>query len=102
MTPPVEQGLDRARTVVEEGLTVHPDSLELVQALYRVIALAGDKDAALIAVEAKAKDDPNGTVRRLLVDIHRDEKRYEAAQRIVRELLDEQPRIECWPAFSSI
>ncbi len=92
MTPPVEQGLDRARTVVEEGLKVHPDSLELVQALYRVLALAGDKDAALHAVEAKAKDDPNGTVRRLLVDIHRDEKRYEAAQQIVRELLDEQPK----------
>jgi Tfp pilus assembly protein PilF len=92
MTPPMTDALKRATAVVDQALAVHPDSIELVQARFRLLRLAGDAPGALAFIEQKAKDDPKGQYRRLLVDIHRDEARYDKAEAIVRELLKESPR----------
>lgn len=89
--PPAAEGLKRAMTVVDEGLAAHPDSIEMVQAKYRLLRLSGDAKAALAFVEARAKDDPEGAYRRFLVDIHRDEQRYEQAEAVLRDLITAQP-----------
>lgn len=91
MIPPAESGLERALAVVEEGLAAHDGSVELVQARYRVMNLAGRGEEALADLRALAKTDPKGTFRRLLVDIHRNERRYEEAEQVVRGLLAEAP-----------
>src|SRR5581483_3501353 len=72
-------------------LAAHADSIELVNAKYRLLHMSGDAKAGLAFVEARAKDDPKGIYRRLLVDIHRDERRYEQAAAILRGLLEESP-----------
>lgn len=85
--PPAADGLKRAMAVVDQGLKAHTDSIELAQARYKLLRLSGDAKAALAFVEAKAQDDPKGVYRRFLVDIHRDEQRYEAAETVLRDLI---------------
>src|SRR5690606_21986312 len=91
MIPPVEDGLERALAVVDEGLGAYPDSVELVQARYRVLTLAGKPDEALADLEARTQDDPQGAFRRVLIDVHRNEGRYQEAERVARALLEETP-----------
>jgi predicted Zn-dependent protease len=91
ITPPTRDGMARASKVIDAGLKAHPDSVELLQAKYRVLRLQGDPKGALAFVLAQAKKDPKGQFRRFLVDIYRDEARYAEAERIVRELLKETP-----------
>jgi predicted Zn-dependent protease len=99
MIPPPADGLKRALAVVDEGLAVDADSIELVQARFRLQRMSGDAPGALAFVEQKAKHDPKGQFRRLLIDIHRDEARYEAAEAIVLDLLEDTPRDEALAAM---
>jgi predicted Zn-dependent protease len=91
VTPPAKTGLARAQAVVDKGLTEFPDSIELAQAKYRILRLQNDPKGALAFVVAKAKNDPKGQFRRYLVDIHRDEGRYDEAEQTVLGLLKETP-----------
>ena len=67
-TPPAADALTRALKVLDDGLEVHPLAQELVQAKYLALVAAGDADEALAFVEAKAKEDPKGPFRRVLVE----------------------------------
>jgi predicted Zn-dependent protease len=91
IAPPAKTGLARASAVVDDGLAAYPDSMELTQAKYRILRLQNDPKGAVAFVEAKAKNDPKGQFRRYLVDIHRDERRFDEAERIMRGLLKETP-----------
>ncbi|MGO9811460.1 MAG: tetratricopeptide repeat protein, partial [Isosphaeraceae bacterium] len=89
--PPAASRTIRARAVLERGLTVQPGAIELVQAEYFLLSSEGDPREAIATLEAKAGDDPKGTVRRLLVDVLRDRKEYENAEQVLRKLIEEAP-----------
>ena len=89
--PPAATKVTRARKVLERGLTVQPESIELVQAEYLLLASMGDHKGAIALVESKTNDDPKGTFRRLLVDVLRDRKEYERAEQVLRKLIEVTP-----------
>jgi tetratricopeptide (TPR) repeat protein len=90
-TPPTTDTLKRAQKVLDTGLEVHPLAFELVQAKYLALIAAGDPTVALAFVEAKAKEDPKGPFRRLLVEKYREQKRLDRAEQLLSELHREFP-----------
>ena len=90
-TPPTETSSSRALKIIDEGLAVQPASMPLAQAKYLALAKAGDPKEALAFVEAKAKDDPKGPYRRMLIDVYRDQKNFDGAEALLRELAAESP-----------
>ena len=62
--PPAATANKRAQAVLEQGLAVQPQSIELVQAEYLLLDLHGRQQGALAFMEAKAKADPKGPFRR--------------------------------------
>src|SRR5262249_251804 len=90
-SPPAANALDRALTVLDAGLQERPDALELVQAKYLTLVAAGNPKAALTLIETKAKDDPKGPFRRMLVEKCREQRQYARAEELLRELHQEFP-----------
>ncbi len=90
-TPPQAEALNRAQMVLDTGLEVHPLAYELVQAKYLSLIAAGDPKVALAFVESKAKEDPKGPFRRLLVEKCREQKQFERAEQLLSELHQEFP-----------
>jgi tetratricopeptide (TPR) repeat protein len=88
--PPTGTATNRAAAVLEQGLAVQPGSIELVQAEYLLLAPT-DPKAALALVESKAKADPKGPYRRMLVEVLREQREYEQADKLLRELVQETP-----------
>ena len=62
--PPSATANKRAQAVLEQGLAVQPQSIELVQAEYLLLDLHGRQPGAVAFIEAKAKADPKGPFRR--------------------------------------
>lgn len=91
MLPPADSGLKRSLAVIDTGLSKYPDSIELIQARYRVMRLTGDATQALSFVEARSHQDASGRTRRLLVDLLREEQQTEQAEKLVRELVESNP-----------
>jgi tetratricopeptide (TPR) repeat protein len=89
--PPAETAAKRAKAALDQGLLLQPASLELVQAEYLLLASSGEAKAAIALVQSKAKDDPKGTFRRLLADVLRQQREYEQAERVLRQLVQESP-----------
>jgi tetratricopeptide (TPR) repeat protein len=87
--PPVATALDRAVTVIDSGLESRPDDLELVQAKYSALRAAGKNAAAVEFVESKAKAFPSDVLRRELVKVYREQKRFSSAAEVLRGLLKE-------------
>ncbi len=90
-TPPATDALKRALKVLDTGLEMRPTAYELVQAKYLALVAAGDPQGALRFVETKAKEDPKGPFRRLLVEKYREQKQYERAEQLLTELHQEFP-----------
>ena len=88
-TPPTDTSSTRTLKVIEEGLVAQPSSLQLAQAKYLVLAKAGDAKEALAFVESKANDDPKGPYRRMLIDVYREQKNFDGAEKLLRELASE-------------
>ena len=88
--PPAETAGKRAATVLEQGLAIQPNSVELVQAEY-LLRLPTDPKGALAVIDSKAKADPKGPYRRMLVDVLREQREYEKADKLLRELVQESP-----------
>jgi tetratricopeptide (TPR) repeat protein len=88
--PPAETAMKRAAAVLEQGLATQPNSVELVQAEYLLLAPA-DPKGAMGLVESRAKGDPKGPYRRMLVDVLREQREYERADKLLRELVQESP-----------
>lgn len=89
--PPVADALARAIKVLEEGLAVHPREAELVKARSLALTAAGRGTDAIAFLEAKAKEDPKGPFRRMLVEKLRDAKQYERAESLLSALHQEFP-----------
>jgi predicted Zn-dependent protease len=92
LMPPAADGLKRAIAVIDEGIKAHPRSVELVRAKSRITRLAtGSADQAIAAVLEHAKNDKEGSFRRLLADVYREERRLADAEQVVRGLLTDKP-----------
>ena len=92
--PPVAEGAKRALATLDEGLKARADSIDLIQAKYRVLRLGGGEKAAVAFVESKTNE-PGPTsdlVRRFLVEVYREQKDYAAAERVLRELVAAHPK----------
>jgi tetratricopeptide (TPR) repeat protein len=81
-----------ALATLDEGLAKQPDSFELINAKYKVLRVLEGPKAALEFFELKAKASSEPKVRRALVDVYRDQKRYDGALNILREILAENPK----------
>ncbi len=90
-TPPATDALKRALKVLDTGLEAQPTAYELVQAKYLALGAAGDPKGALEFVEDKAKADPKGPFRRLLVEKCREQRQYDRAEQLLTELHQEFP-----------
>jgi cellulose synthase operon protein C len=88
--PPAETATKRAAAVLEQGLAIQPNSVELVQAEYLLLA-PSDPKGAVALVESKAEADPKGPYRRMLVEVLREQRDYEKADKLLRELVQESP-----------
>jgi tetratricopeptide (TPR) repeat protein len=88
-SPPASTKTERARAALEQGLEVQPQSIELLQAEYLLLTTAGDPRAAVALIEEKAKNDPKGVFRRLLVDVLREQRDYPKAEQLLRDLARE-------------
>ena len=89
--PPTNQGFQRALVVLEKGLELTPDSMELVQAKCRVLTIIQGPKAASAFVEGRAKADPKGPFRRMLLTVYSDHGDFASAERVASELVKEDP-----------
>ena len=85
-----------ALAVIDQGLAVQPDALELVQAKYQLLRQTGDDKAAAAFVESKAKDAGNDDFRRLLVEVYRDRRTTPAPSGSSASCSRRTPRIRRW------
>jgi tetratricopeptide (TPR) repeat protein len=90
--PPPADASRRALAALDRGLGVQPNSPELVQAKYRVLALTGEPREAVAFVEQKAKGGPKGLFRRMLAEVYREQKDYAAAEKVVRQVMTDFPK----------
>lgn len=88
-----DESLAGVRAMLEDGLEVHPNSIDLTRTLYELIRDAEGVDAALAFAEEKAERESDGdTLRRLLVDLYTREGRLDDAESLVKTLLDAEPK----------
>lgn len=92
VTPPVADSTKRAMTALDQGLTVQPNAVELVQAKYRLLNLVDGPKPALAFVEGRADGDSTGMTKRFLVEVYRQRQDYEAAERTLRDLVAKNPK----------
>lgn len=85
------EGLSRATAALDEGLRRYPDSGELLRARYELMAASKDP-RAIGFVEEFAKAHPEGPARRVLIEVYRENGRFDQAERELRGLLKEVPR----------
>ncbi|WP_435005952.1 tetratricopeptide repeat protein [Tundrisphaera lichenicola] len=93
ITPPTDkgQGAERALKVLDQGLEQLPDSAELIQAKCRMLTKLQGPKAAASFVEEKAKANPKGPYRRMLLTVYGDQGDYASAERTASELLRDDP-----------
>ena len=89
--PPADTGFSRALTVLDSGLEREPDSLELVQAKCRVLSITQGVKAGAAFVEEKAKANPAGPYRQMLLATYRDAKEFASAERVAAEITKADP-----------
>jgi tetratricopeptide (TPR) repeat protein len=88
-----DESVAEVRSTIEDGLEVHPKSIDLMRTLYELIRKSEGVDAALAFAEAKANGESDGNqLRRLLVDLYTREGRLDDAESLVESLLKQEPK----------
>ncbi len=90
-TPPVAEGYKRALAAIDRGLEESPEAVELIKARSRVLAITQGAKAGTDYLEARAKADPKGPYRRMLLTTFRDGGDYASAERVAAELAKDDP-----------
>ncbi len=90
--PPTDTGLKRALAAIDEGLKTHAGSTELIKGRYLLLRLSGDPSGALAYVREAARSDSVGEVRRLLVELLREENRLDEAAKVLAEQIAAFPK----------
>ena len=91
MVPPTDTGFTRALAILDQGLAVQADSLELVKAKCRILTITQGLKAGAAFVAARAKADPKGPYRDLLLTTYRDNKDFAAAGQVATEIVKDNP-----------
>jgi predicted Zn-dependent protease len=92
VNPPADTASARAEAALDDGLKAQPAATELAQEKYRLLlATRGPKDA-LAFVETAARGDDNGPMRRLLADVYREQRDFDAAEKVLTQLRTQNPR----------
>ena len=89
--PTTDVSYVRALEVLDQGLAIAPDAAELVQAKCQLLTKTKGVKAASTFLEDRAKGDPKGPYRRMLMSFHREQGDFAAAEKIAAELLKETP-----------
>ncbi|MGE3818274.1 MAG: tetratricopeptide repeat protein, partial [Isosphaeraceae bacterium] len=89
--PPEASASDRALKALDEGLSVEPDSIDLVKAKYLLLSSTKGAKEALAFVTAQAKGATEGPMARLLVEVHREQGDDAGAEASLRELVAKNP-----------
>lgn len=92
LIPPQSSAPQRVQAALDQGLEAQPDSLELAQAKYRLLAKNQGPKAAVAFAESKAKGDTSGHFKRFLVQVYSAERNYAGAEAVLRDLLAERPK----------
>jgi cellulose synthase operon protein C len=92
-TPPLDQnqGFRRALVVLDQGLGLDPGAMELVQAKCKVLTILEGPKAGAAFVEERAKADPKGPCRRMLMKVYADQSDLASAERVAADLVKETP-----------
>jgi len=90
--PPAADAAKRALAALDQGLTVQPGSVELIQSKYRLLLSTAGAKEAVAFVETEAKRENAGPALRLLADVYREQQNYEGAERVINELRAKSPR----------
>ena len=90
-TPPTETGFGRALTVLDEGLAAQPDSVELAQAKVKILTITEGVKAGAAFLAVKAKADPTGPYRQMLLTTYRDHGDFASAERVATEIAQANP-----------
>ncbi len=91
-SPPAAEASKRAMKVLDQGLAVQPKAVDLVRARAKLLALSNGPKEAVAYVEEQAKDDPTGTIERLLADVYREQQDEPNAEKTLRDLVAKNPR----------
>ncbi len=93
VTPPVDkvQSAQKALVILDQGLEQVPDSAELVQAKCRMLTRTQGTKAASTFVEGRAKAEPKGPYRRMLLGVYGDQGDFASAERTAAELVRDDP-----------
>ena len=89
--PPTTEGFQRALVVLDQGLVLTPDSVELTQAKCKVLTITQGPKAGAAFVEEKAKASPKGPFRRMLLNVHANQGDFAAAEKVAADLLKDDP-----------
>lgn len=90
--PPKDDAATRALTILDQGLAVEPESLDLVKTKYRLLLISRGPKDAVAYVESAAADDPNGMRTRLLADVYREQAEFAKAEKTLTELVGKNPK----------
>lgn len=90
--PPKETGFERALVALDAGLALDADNIDLVKAKCKVLILTRGAKAGAEFVATRAKANPEGPYRQMLLTIYSDQHDYAAAGRVAAELLKENPK----------
>ena len=93
VAPPADQGSSsRALVVLEKGLALEPaTTIDLVKAKCRVLTILQGAKAGASFVEERAKADPKGPYRRMLLTVYSDQGDLASAERVAADLVKETP-----------
>jgi tetratricopeptide (TPR) repeat protein len=89
--PPEPTAKERVLAVLDRGLERHPGSVELVRDRYRAMRLANDS-RTLEFVERAAQEHDKPELKHLLVEVLREERRFDKADALVTRLLEAEPK----------
>ena len=77
-----ESGLPRAKQALDEGLSNHPDHLELTRARYQIMLLMKDPEA-IPTLERASAAEPRSAATQVLVEAYRESGQFEKAAEVV-------------------
>lgn len=90
-SPPEATSSDRALQALDDGLTVEPDSIDLVRAKYLLVSSRQGAKEAVAFVESKAGGATEGPMAKLLVEVYREQGDDAGAETSLRALVAKNP-----------
>ena len=91
VAPPTSEGFQRALVVLDKGLELSPESVELTQAKSKVLTISQGPKAGAAFVEEKARAFPKGPFRRMLLNILAEQGDFASAEKVAADIVKDDP-----------